>query len=104
MRDAVDIGASPPMEPCAQLGSDGYYEQARKECRAYIDLLRRTLGPEPPGARLDVRSNPHDFGAYLSVVCYFDADDEKATAYAFRCESEGPEEWDEPARAELAGA
>jgi hypothetical protein len=101
MDDHVDIGSSPPTESCAQIGSPGYDVQARRECRAYISLLRRTLGPEPDGARLSIRSNAHDFGTYLSVVCYFAADSGPALDYALRCESEGPEEWDDVARQEL---
>jgi hypothetical protein len=101
MDDHVDIGSSPPGESCAQVGLPDYEFHARKECRAYISLLRRTLGPEPDGARLGVRSNPHDFGPYLSVVCYFVAGNDPALDYAFRCESDGPEEWDDVARQEL---
>ncbi len=62
MRDWLDIGPSPPGETCVQLGSDCYYEFARVECQLYIELLRRALGPEPEGARLGIRENPHDFG------------------------------------------
>jgi len=40
--------------------------------------LRRTLGNEPPGARLAIRENPHDFGTYLSVVCHYDPDKSEA--------------------------
>lgn len=101
MREYLDIGAAPPMEDCAQVGSDGYWDRARKECQAYIALLRRSLGQEPAGASLSVRSNPHDFGTYLSVVCYYDPTVDAAVDYAFRCESDGPEEWDESAQREL---
>jgi hypothetical protein len=101
MRDWIDIGSSPPAEACAQLGSDGYWEEAKREGRAYIELLRRALGPEPVGANLSIRSNPHDFGSYLSVVCYFETESSEATDYALRCEAEGPEEWDDIAREEL---
>lgn len=100
-RDWIDIGSSPPDEDCAQLGSDGYYDQAQKECRAYIGLLRRTLGNEPLCARLAIKSNPHDFGTYLSVVCYYNTENVETENYAFRCESEGPDNWDESARQEL---
>src|SRR5207244_10117966 len=92
----------PPCEPCAQVGREGYLEQARRECQAYIALLRRTLGEEPAGAKLSFRSNEHDFGTYLSVVCYYDPAIEGAIDYAFRCESEGPDEWDQQAREELS--
>lgn len=102
MRDCIDVGPAPPMENCAQVGSPGYWERARKECRAYIALLRRALGPEPEGASLTVRSNPHDFGTYLSVCCHYDPAIAAALDYAFRCEAEGPQEWDEVARKELS--
>jgi hypothetical protein len=72
MRDFIDVGSSPPGETCAQVGSDGYHDLARKECRAYIAQLRRVFGSEPEGAGLTVKSNPHDFGTYLSVICYYD--------------------------------
>jgi hypothetical protein len=101
MRHWIDIGSSPPGEPCAQVGTDDYFVRARRECKAYIALLRRALGPEPPGAALAVHANPHDFGTYLSVVCFYEPDQDIAIDYAFRCESEGPEFWDEEARSEL---
>lgn len=101
MQDCMDIGAAPPMESCAQVGRDDYYDRARKECKAYIGLLRRTFGDEPDGARLSIKSNPHDFGNYLSVVCYYDPELDAAGDYALRCESAGPQEWDDVARAEL---
>jgi hypothetical protein len=102
MRDCMDLGSAPAMENCAQVGRDDYHVRARRECRAYIGLLRRTFGDEPHGASLSVKSNPHDFGTYLSVVCYFDPTIAAAIDYAFRCESATPPEWDEMARAELS--
>ena len=101
MRDFIDIGAAPVMEDCAQVGRDDYWHRAKRESKAYIALLRRTLGPETDGARLSVRSNPHDFGTYLSVICHFDTTLPASQDYAFRCESEGPKCWDELARREL---
>ena len=102
MRDCIDLGSAPPLEDCAQVGREGYYERARRECRAYVGLLRRTLGDEPDGASLSVKSNPHDFGTYLSVVCHFDPDVAAAVDYAFGCESAGPQAWDEAACKELS--
>lgn len=101
MQDCLDLGSSPSHEDCAQVGRDGYYERARRECRAYICQLRRMFGDEPDGARLAIKSNPHDFGSYLSVVCHFDGDNRAAAEYAYRCEGQGPQEWDEAARLEL---
>lgn len=93
-RDYIDIGPTPAEEECAQVGQPDYMHRARSECNRFIELLRRTLGPEPQGARLAVKSNPHDFGTYLEVVCYFDTDNEEAEKYAYRCEREAPARWD----------
>jgi hypothetical protein len=104
MSDLVDLcGTTPFMESCAQVGSReyDYYDRARKEAQAYINQLRRVLGKEPEGVRLSVKSHPHDFGSYLTVVCYFDPNDNTAADYAQKCESDGPSEWDEEARTEL---
>lgn len=97
----IDVGSAPYIEDCAQLGAADYYDRARRECRAYIGQLRRLLGPEPPGARLKTKANAHDFGTYLSVICQYETDNPEAMQYAFRCESDGPEEWDAVARHEL---
>jgi len=104
MQEHVDLGGTtPPEESCAQVGSRDYdyLDRARREARAYIGLLRRIFGDEPDGARLGIKSHPHDFGTYLTVVCFFHPDTEAAANYASRCEAEGPQEWDEQARQEL---
>ena len=101
MKDDLYIGSAPAGEDCAQLGREGYTERAWRECRALIGQLRRTFGPEPPGVRLYVRHNPHDFGTYLSVNAEFDPEDELGVTYAFRLESELPESWDDEAKAYL---
>lgn len=93
-RDYIDIGSSPAEEDCASVGEEDYTRKARTECARFIELIRKTLGPEPEGAHLAVKSNPHDFGSYLEVVCYFQDDDEEARKYAFRCESDAPATWD----------
>jgi hypothetical protein len=102
MRDCIDLGPSPTEEECAQVGQDDYRDRARRECRAYLHQLRRLFGDEPEGAQLSVKSNPHDFGSYLSVVCYYDPARPASLDYAFRCEGQSPREWDEQARQELA--
>ena len=94
MRDYMDLGSTPTDEDCAQVGSPDYHTKSREECNRYIEVIRRVLGPEPEGARLAVKSNPHDFGSYLSVVCHYDDANEAATNYAYRCESDTPRTWD----------
>ena len=39
----------------AHIAENGYADVAVAECRRYIALLQRTIGPEPAGARLRVR-------------------------------------------------
>jgi len=95
MRDYIDIGSSPAEEDCAQVGTPDYQQRARAECTRFIELIRRTLGEEPGSAHLAIKSNPHDFGTYYEVVCYFDDNDEEGMKYAFRCEAEAPVRWDD---------
>ncbi len=104
MRDFVDLGGTtPPMEDCAQVGSKSYdyYDRARREAKALMGQLRRLLGSEPDNARLSLKSHPHDFGTYLTVVCHYDNEDPISSAFASRCDDEMPEEWDDEARSEL---
>ena len=94
-RDYIDIGAAPAEEDCVQVNKEGDYHQAmRAECIRFVELIRKHLGPEPEGAQLGVKSNPHDFGTYYSAVCYFEDENEEARKYAFRCEAETPARWD----------
>jgi hypothetical protein len=94
MRDYIEIGSSPAGEDCIQVSRDTDYLPAmRKECQRFLELIRKTLGPEQGTARLYVKSNPHDFGSYLEVTCSYDDQDEEGMKYAFRCEREAPEFW-----------
>ena len=100
MRDYLEIGSVPADEQCEQLGPNYDEKKARKECRVFINQLRRIHGPEPFGANLKVKSNPHDFGTYYEVACYYDDENEEAMNYAFNCE-DIPENWDDEAKREL---
>ena len=101
MRDCIDVGCAPNLEDCAQVGQPDYSIQARKECRAYMNQLRRMFGDEPEGAELSVKSNPHDFGTYFSVVCYYDPAFPASFQYALQCEGKISVLWDDDARREL---
>jgi len=101
MTDTVSLGCTPAEEPCEQLGPHYDELHARQECRAFITQLRRVFGAEPFGARLRITSNAHDFGVYLEVECQFDADNERAAAYAYELEDRAPSKWDDAARTEL---
>jgi len=95
MRDYIDIGSSPANELCAQVGQEGYAQQARAECQRFLELIRTNMGEEPGSAHLAVKANSHDYGTYYEVVCYYDDTDEEATRYAVRCQDEAPTEWGE---------
>ena len=101
MRDYMTIGSSPTDEDCAQVGADNYNEQSGRECRAFISQLRREFGTEPILTRLGIKTFPHDFGTYREVVCYYEDEDEDATTFAYKLESETPSHWDEEALKEL---
>jgi hypothetical protein len=89
MRDFVDIGGTPHDEECAQIGDSFPHGQElnKLECRAYILALRRHYGPEPDGASLVIKANPHDFGTWREVRCTFERENEAAREYAYKVEN-----------------
>jgi hypothetical protein len=93
MRNFLEIGQTPPMEPCTQVGHDVYKLRAMEEMRQYIQLIIRTVGIPPPKARLAIKWFPHDFGRYGEVVCWYEEDDEESRSYALHVESNGPQNW-----------
>lgn len=97
----LNIGAVPNDEECAQVGSEGYAGRASRECRAYINQLRRVFGLEPDGVRLKKMSFPHDYGTYHEVAVEYDETitGEEMT-YVKKIEN-GCDEWDETAKMEL---
>jgi hypothetical protein len=101
MLDYISIGSTPSGETCAQVGSEDYDNRSRKECRAFVNQLRRVFGEEVCSAQLKIKSFPHDFGSYREVICYFSDTDDDGMEYAFKLENECPEYWDEQAKEEL---
>lgn len=100
--DCIEIGPVPSEESCQQVGTKDYDSiLARAECNAFRNQIRRICGPEPDGARLTIKSNPHDFGSYYEVAVKFDEDIQEAVDYAFRIESTDISEWDAEAKKEL---
>ena len=95
MQDFLNIGSTPPDETCAQIGEVDYDRKSRIECNLYIEALREKLGDEPDGARLAIKGFDHDFGRYYEVVCHYNDENEEATEYAYKCESDGPLTWAE---------
>lgn len=104
MKERMELGPTPSGETCAQLGVNYDSSRAKKECRVFIEQLRRTFA-EPLesvyGVDFMVTSNPHDFGIYHEVAVTYDEDDEAAVELAFHIESNTPEWWDEQSKAAL---
>ncbi len=95
-RDYLSIASAPYDEDCVQVtDKKPYLDDMRAECRRFLELVRKKLGSEPPGAQLAIKSFPHDFGTYLEVVCLYDDENEAASRYAFHCESDAPRTWDD---------
>ena len=100
----MELGSTPAEESCAQVGSERYYPVAKKECRAYINQLRRQHGEPPEGADLRISAHSHDFGTYHEVSVVYDTDDRESVKWAFKVEADLPGEWDDAAREELTRA
>jgi hypothetical protein len=97
----ISIGSTPSDEPCAQVGTDNYFEQAKKECHAYMGQIMRIFPEFPDYCWLSVKGFPHDFGTYYEVIVRYDENDEKATEFAYNIESNSPANWDDEAKKEL---
>ena len=103
MKTYLDISATPSEESCVQVGAKDYAYWAKLECMVLIGQIRRVLGPEPEGAKLITKANPHDFGTYYEVVVTYDDSDPLGTAYAFDCEAgRMGTVWDTEAKRQLA--
>ena len=95
MREIYWLGPAPAEEDCVQVGSPDYARDARAECQRYIEAIRTVCGPEPDGARLTVKAQPHDYGSYLEVAVVFDGDNAAACEYASKCDADAPKTWAE---------
>jgi hypothetical protein len=88
------LGLLSSQESCAQVGQENYAECAKAECLRFIQLLRKTFGEEPEGARLAIKRFDHDFGSYYEVVCWYYEENEASVEYAYKLEAETPEHWE----------
>ncbi len=103
--DHIELSSSPVMEECASVGQDDYAERSRKECKVYTAQLERMF-PVPKELEGEVwfetKLFPHDLGSYREVCVVFNTENEKAIDYAYECEKNMPENWDEEALTQLA--
>lgn len=93
-QDVYWLGPSPAEEDAVQVGAPDYTRDARAECQAYIEAIRKICGREPEGAKLTIKSQPHDFGAYLEVAVVFDGNNKAAAEYAAKCDESAPTTWE----------
>jgi hypothetical protein len=49
--DIIWIGPAPANEDCAQVGDLDYARNAKAECRAFIEAIRKVCGRDPQGLR-----------------------------------------------------
>lgn len=99
-QDSIALGPVPYEEECEQVGPKYDPARARLECKTFVAQLTRS-NPPPEGGRFRIKSNPHDFGAYLDVEAVFNEDFEAATEWAYGLESNGPAEWDAESKTAL---
>lgn len=89
------LGPVPAEEQCSQLGEPDYARDAKVECRAFADAIRKVCGREPDGARLVIEPQEVDAGTYFELALVYDGDDAWASAYAAKVDSEAPTTWEE---------
>ncbi len=79
---------SPYAEDCVYLGEDNYLPRAKEEANRFLSQIRKHYGQEPGNSYLKIQQNPHDFGTYLSIEFYYDAEDEREVEYGFDIEGD----------------
>ena len=79
---------SPYAEDCVYLGEDNYLSRANNEAARFLAQIRKHYGNEPGNSELKIKHNPHDFGTYLSIEFYYEADNEEEVDYGFDIEGD----------------
>ena len=94
----IPIGSCPSTEsePSAVLA-----DTDRRYCRAFLNLLRRVIGPEPPTVSFVIRHEGCEQNP-LRVMCLVDPADLAGIEYVRSCLASRPKYWDREALAELA--
>lgn len=101
MKTMTEIGSTPTLESCAQVGEEDYERKARKEIRAFCSQIRRMHGAEPGSALLVTKQNPHDFGPYYEAAVQYDDEAPAEVRWATAVVDNLPAEWDDQAKKEL---
>lgn len=94
MREYLTLGPTPVDEKCAQMGRDDFWEESEKECKRYIELLKKKFGKTMPyGCSFRTKSFDHDFGMYREVCVFYDDEDNVGLAFALHVEGNLPQKW-----------
>ena len=93
MKESLDLETTPCNESCVQVGCENYSRLARQEALRYIALLEKKF-PKSVGM-YRIKSNPHDFGTYLSLEIVFDDENEEQSEIAYEVEANLPENWED---------
>ena len=91
----IHLGQAPIREDHTHISHPDYDRYARRECWAFIEAIRATVGREPDAAKLRVKRENNQRGSFLEVVVNFDPNDRAAREYARRCELYSPDTWEE---------
>jgi hypothetical protein len=92
MVDFYEFDTTPLDEMGVQVSSSTDYMPAmRTEAKRMLEICRKLW----PSMEWGIKSNPHDFGSYLSIIVKFNDDDETVWDYINKIENEWPSTWDE---------
>ena len=80
------------------MGNENYAKFSRLEAKVLIDQIKRTVGEPPIKAHLIIINCPHDFGTYHDVAVVYDDEDDEASDYMLKVESQLPHKWDDSAK------
>ena len=74
-RDYIEFDCSPIEETCVQVSSkEDYMPQMREQAKRMLSLLQKKFNKFP--GYFSIKAQSHDFGTYLEIRYFFDADEE----------------------------
>ena len=89
-------GALDGLATVAPVGDPDYARNAKLECKAYVEAIRKVCGKEPEGAKLTIKGQEHDFvERYYEVAVIYDGNNQAAAEYAAKVDREAPGAWEE---------
>jgi DNA primase len=104
MIDFIELGPQPNYEGFLEPTHPDYTAITTIQGEIFVDQIRRTIGPEPKGAGLEVVPCRPAKGELPSItlICRYDEDIADAVDYVRRCQDHLPSFWDDVAQKLLA--